>query len=266
MSVVGRASTQQPTAAMCRLQLPNESDVIVDDLVSTGHNSRDRTCFRPLEETGDLGQDRVERIASKFWSSSSSRESASHDVENLNRTRLPLGENSLGSRADIGPCMQKERKHITLGWRFNAVDAFEARPMKALTAFFSSSGAPPRKALRIRSFVRTCLILVDLRSISRRNFLRGSASGCHSPPPFPCQRNQLTDVMLQARIDKDEEPGTCVQERFAQTDDEMTPNKDTTHPRSYLHSAVFERNKQHTGLCDPFLTMPPRSRSVSALA
>jgi hypothetical protein len=112
------------------------------------------------------------------------------------RTHLRFDKNRVGSRAGVGPCMQKERENLTLGCRFNAVDAFEVRPIKALTAFFSSSGAPPRNALRIRSFVRICLILVDLRSISRRNFLRGSASGCHSPPPFPCQQTRLTGIRI----------------------------------------------------------------------
>lgn len=175
---------QQPVAAMCRFQLPNQSDVVVNDLVTIVHISRNRTCFRPLEETENAGRDRVEHIVSRTGSSMLSRESTTHDIENLDCTHLPFGENGHGLKAGVGPCTQREKEHLTLGWRFKAVDAFETKPMKALTALFSSFGAPPRNALRMRSFVRTCFILVDLRSISRRSFLRGSASGCHSPPPL----------------------------------------------------------------------------------
>lgn len=196
MSVVGRASMQRHMAAMCRFQIPNQSDVIVNDLVTTGHISRDRTCFRLLEETEIAGRDCMEHIVSRTGSSMLSGESfTTYDVENLGCTHLPFGGNGHGSRAGVGPSTKREKEHLTLGWRFRAVDAFEAKPMKALTARFSSFGAPPRNALRMRSFVRTCLILADLRSISRRSFLRGSASGCHSPPPLLGQQEQLTVVL-----------------------------------------------------------------------
>lgn len=72
---------------------------------------------------------------------------------------------------------------LTFGLRFSAVDAFDPALTKAFTTFFSLSGAPPRNDLRIRSSAKICLILEDLRSNSLRNFLRGSASGCQSPPP-----------------------------------------------------------------------------------
>lgn len=75
------------------------------------------------------------------------------------------------------------RFKLTLGLRFSAVDALEVRLTNALTTFASSVDTPPRKFLRIRSSFKISLILLDLRSNSRRSFLRDSASGCHSPPP-----------------------------------------------------------------------------------
>lgn len=148
------------------------------------------------------------------------------------------------------------KQKLTLGLRFSAVDAFEGKPTKALTIFFSLSGAPSRNSVRIRSCAKICLILCGLRSNSRRSFLRGSASGCHSPPPF-----SVSDCLIQPAMEEWARQQRKVNNNAQVAGAGLANVYDLTYLQNYLHLAESGHSKRHRGLCDPFSTKPRRSRS-----
>ena len=84
-------------------------------------------------------------------------------------------------------------------------------------------------------------------------------SGCHSPPPANVSESDHQVCDQGEMIGQDRSKVSV-----ARVDQGC--RKEKTYQRNYLHSAEPEYSKLHTGLCDPFVTMLPQSRSGDTLA